>query len=262
MKKLIIPTLLLLTVWACSTNEDPGPASCQPTKVEQFDGSTTIYTFGESFNGVNLLSSVTIDDGTTMNYVYNEDMLDKITIDDDGFVLNYNATYDGDKLIKLSGVPQGFGLVFLESRLVYNGNNVQKWEDYISDQTTGVQYLFQHYEFEYSSGNLASSKWYLDENVLQAIIYQTVPDDYSPANRLNIEYGYGDQDAPNPLYGYVNVLNPEMSNAANIPTTMVYKDADGSILGSIGYELTFNELGYPTLANNPDSYLDMEYDCN
>lgn len=262
MKKFIIPAILLVTLHACTSNDDPQPVSCQPTKVEYFDVELTTFLFDESFNGINLLSSVTIEDGTSMTYEYTDGKLDKISITEDDLTINYTATYDGDRLVKLSGIPQGFGIVSIESRLVYNGDRLQKWEDYLASPTDFSLYQFQHYEFEYSSGDLANSKWYIDDEVILALGNGTTPSGYSPGLVVSVDYGYDNKAALNPLFGFVNVLRPELSVSTNIPITQVFRDANGNVLGSSGYDITYNDQGYPTQASNPDSYINIEYDCN
>ena len=63
MKKFIIPSIILFIGFACST-DDPMPAECQPTIVEDFDQSSTLYYFEDMGSGFSKLSSISVHDGT------------------------------------------------------------------------------------------------------------------------------------------------------------------------------------------------------
>ena len=260
MKRLLIPAVLLVLVVSCTDGDDPQPASCQPTQVEYFNRESTIFAFDEQFNGFNLLSSISLEDGTQAIYTYQENRLEKIALTEGTQTVNYSAVYDGDKIVKLSGIVEGFGVVLLETRITYSGNDIAEWQEYFGNPLTGDLFQWQHYEFTYANGELNTVNYYIDQEVIPTVIGGGTPT-YEPELWYNAEYGYGDQEALNPLYNQYALLLPELSASKNIPTTIIYRDADGVIEGSLGYELTFNDQGYPILANNPNSYIDIEYDC-
>lgn len=266
MKKLLFPSLLLF-VLACSDSDEPQPAACQPTEIEDYDGfASSFYYFEESFNGRNLLSEVSVYPGTDFalgfTYDYLQGKLNKIASSRDGFTINYTPTFEGDRLTKLSGTPFGFGIVLYEVEISYTGDEITRWDQYIGDPTTGTLYQFQHYEFTYDNGNLSTSKFYYDPAVFAALNQEQVPSAYNPELLINMEYGYGTVDAPNPLYGLFILEDPVMSLMANVPTTKVQRNVDGSLVGSLGYEITFNEQGFPILAQSTSPFINFTYDCN
>ena len=267
MKKLIIPAIIMVVAMACSDADDPQPAACQPTEIEYFNGFTsTFYYFNTSHNGKNLLSEVSFNPGSAQSidfaYEYLQGRLSKVAFSLGDITINYAPTFDGDKLTKLSGTPFGFGIVLYEIVVTYNGDKISRWDQYIGDPTTGTLYQFQHYEFTYEGDDMATSKFYLDETVFDALDNNQTPAAYSPELVINAEYGYGMKEAPNPLYMQINLQNPEMSLMQNVPTTIVQRDASGNIVGSLGYEITFNDQGFPTLAQSTSAFIDFTYNCN
>lgn len=139
MKKLGIYFGLAAVAIACSTNDEPSLPTCQATTVEDFDGSSSFYNFEKGTDGKMRVSDISVYQGTDSAYSYTHTyigtLIDEITETDAGQVEVYSATYDGDKLMKLSGMPQGIGIVTDEIRLVYSGNNVAEWQGWAIDTT-------------------------------------------------------------------------------------------------------------------------------
>ncbi len=267
MKKLILLAFIVAIGWSCTNDsEEPTPAACQPTIIEDFDRASTFYYFEPGANGIQLLDNISAYDGTdsaySYSYTYEGTKVKTVARTEDGTTTTYTATYDGDNLSKLSGMQLGFGIVTEELRVVYTNGKATSWQVYVTD-IMGTLHQIGNFDFTYSSnGDLASNSYNIDLVRLFTIGFGEVPSDpYQPITFFVNEYGYGSTPAPNPFYGVIDTERPERSLMVNMPTTIVQRDLEGNLVGSIGYELTFNEQGFPTLANAGNQFIDITYTC-
>jgi hypothetical protein len=268
MKKLLLLAIVAVFVWSCSTDsEEPTPAACQPTIIEDFDRASTFYYFEPGPNGKHLLDNISAYDGTdsayAYTYTYEGTKVKTIARTEDGTTTTFTATYDGDNISKLSGTQLGFGIVTEELRVVYANGKASSWQIYVSDIQGTLQQI-GNLDFTYNTdGDLASNSYNIDLGRLFTIGFGEVPSEpYQPITFFVNEYGYGSTPAPNPFYGVIDTEQPERSLMVNMPTSIVQRDLEGTLVGSLGYELSFNEQGFPTLANGGSRFIDITYSCN
>ena len=267
MKKLLIPFAFLVLVMSCTDNEEPQPAVCQPTTVEYFDETSTFFYFETGSNGFNVLSSISVDDGTDSayqyTYEYTDNQLSKLTSIRDGSTVNFTPTFDGGKLTALTGRPAGAGVVTEEIQLSYSGDNVSRVDYFIADPNTETLYQFLHYAFTYNGGDLTSVSYNIDFVALLSLAFGQLPTaPYAPELVFTNSFEYGSEPAPNPLYRQYNLYQPESAMGANMPVNLIQRDADGNLQGSLGFTITFNEQGFPVLADTGNNFIDITYDCN
>jgi len=266
MKRFVILIVIVGLTIGCSTDE-PVPAGCNPTVIEEFDEASTFFYFDENSGGNSLLSSISVYDGTdssySYSYTYDDALLASISSMRDGFNTTFTAALDGDMLTTLSGRQTGSGIVSEEIRFTYSGGFVNTVNYYAADINTGDLYQYLHYDYDYNNNDLISVKYYVDLNMLFTLAFGSTPTEpYNPELIFQNEFTYGGSPAPNPMYGQFNMYNPDLSYFVNVPIALVQKDADGNLTGSLGYTLSFNEQGYPILADASSSFIDFTYNCN
>jgi len=255
-----------IAIFSCSTEPEPTitPVSCSPTSVTFFDEAFTRLTYEPDGSGSQQLSMVSVYDGTDSSYFYTytyNTRLETISQTEDGETTIYNAIYDSDKLIKLS-VEDAPGEVSSEIRFVYNGSNMSS-ADIWAKASDSKLYQIAHSSLTYDGdGNLILAEINIDIVALLTIAFGGAPDAaYAPVIASSIGYEYGQEDAPNPIYGSYYVENPDMTFMKNLPVSIVLKDENGIVTESEAYTITLDENGYPTKSVSGAKYLEAIYDC-
>ena len=251
MKKLLA-LLIPVIIIGCNTTDDPEilPA-CQTTAITFFEeGAYTNYVFEKNSEDAYQLTTVTVYEGTDSSYVYTytyDGKLQSITQTEDGESITFSAVYVDNKLSKVVSVgdpDEGDG----ELVLTYSGDKVTAvglWIEAIDENLYKVGEFKMTYN---SSGDLTKTEQYIDIIAVFSIAFGGVPTEpYTPIFGGSIEYTYGTEAAPNPLYGVYNVETPDLTFMKNMPISMVEKDDEGTVTGSESYTITLNDKGFPTM---------------
>jgi len=259
---LFIGTALFLS---CAVDdEEPTLADCAPTSVTLFDEAFTNFIFGSDGDGGQRVNTINVyantDSTIVYTYSYGTD-LETISITEDGATIVYNATFENGKLSKLS-TAGGTNELAGEIRLVYSGSNVSSLETWV--KADGILYQVGHFNMTYDgSGNVIRSEINFDFVMVFTIAFGGVPTSpYAPAFFGSVDYEYGSDSAPNPLYGTYFMENPDMGLLKNMPVNIVHKDNAGSVTSSDAYTITFDDNGYPIKSTSGATYIEATYVCN
>jgi hypothetical protein len=266
MKNLYLLFIGFLFTFSCAVDdEDPALKDCAPTSVVLFDEAYTNFNFTSDGDGGQRVNSIDVYANTDSSFVYTYSYgteLETITITEDGSSVAYTTTFENGKLSKLStagGPNELAGELILE----YSGSNVTKLETWVT-AIDGNLYQVGHFDMTYDgSGNMSRSEINFDFIALFTIAFGSSPTDpYSPQSFGSSEYEYGSENAPNPLYGTYFMENPDMGFLKNMPINIIQKDQSGSVTGSEGFTITFDENGYPIKSTSGAFYIEATYVCN
>lgn len=266
-------SISLLLLYSCSSSEDePAPAiTCFPTSVTLSGDGTTNFEFASDGQGGQHVVKISIDPGTdsamVYNYTYDGTKIATLTqVESDGTQTVFTATYDGDNLTKLSAPFAGSATIGQEIRFTYNNGNVIEMQIWMAPPSTGNLFQILDYTFSYSSdGNLTRSGMNFDIAAFFFIAFDQEPTDpYSPLFLGSTEFSFEQGDAPNPMRGSYFIDMPDFSFMPNLPSGMVFKDANGAETDSDTFTITLDDNGNPTssVAASGTMRLDATYVCN
>ncbi|MEN8250243.1 MAG: hypothetical protein ABFS32_15020 [Bacteroidota bacterium] len=263
MKKSTILFTLLVVFISCNTEEPEVLPACQATQVSFFEGGAfTNYIFESDGNDGYRLKTINVYEGTDSAEVYTYSygtQLESITHTDADGTITFNTVYENDKLSKVTEANGSSEMV-----MEYNGSNITVMNMWVMAPDANL-YQIAEMKMTYSaSGNLTKTEQLMDIVALIEIGFGGVPptNPYTPALVGSMEYEYGTDNAPNPLYGIYNMDNPDMSFMKNLPISYVYKDETGTAVDSESITLTFNDKGFPTKGTFGSDYVEITYVCD
>jgi hypothetical protein len=266
MKKIYLLFAGITLFLSCTDDDEPTMVECSPTSVTLFDEAFTNFVFGDDGNGGQRVDNIVVyantDSSFLYSYIYDGTNLKSITVNEGGTNLVYEAFYDNNKLsiLATAGGPEDLAG---ELRLSYNGDNMSSLETWV-EAIDGNFYQIGHFTMTYDgSGNMTRSEINLDFIALFTIAFGSSPTEpYTPAFFGSVEYEYGQDKSPNPLYGVYFMENPDMGFLRNLPINIIHKDETGSVTESLGFVITLDENGYPIKSTSGATYIEATYVCN
>ena len=249
---------LFILVSSCGTDE----TVCSVNSVTVFDKTFTRFTFSRNSTGAAILDLVKVNDGTdssyTYSYTYSSGVLTNVMRTEDGAVINYVVTMDGNKVSKFaSKTPAGKNQD--ETRLMYSGEQVTSSQSWLANEA-GTLFQIGHTIYTYDSrGDLTKSETYIDLLALFSLVFGLDPSGYSP-----VVFGtafYEPSNADNPMNGHFYLENLDMTFLLHVPQKITSKDVNGTIVSVDTYTIEQDGSGLPTKAISGAKYVEATYTC-